>query len=56
MTSQLRDDQKIPARDLVPRALSAGVFLLFQLPLLLPVIVGWVLMTLFSRIRGVTRG
>ena len=56
MTSQLRDDQKTPARDLVRRTLNAGVFLLLELPLLLPVIVGWALMTLFIRVRALTRG
>ena len=56
MTSQLRDDQKTPVKDLAPRTLAAGVFLVLELPLLLPVIVGWVLMTLFIRVRTLTHG
>ena len=56
MTSQLCDDYKPGPREVLPRTLAAGVLLLFELPLLLPVIVGWVLITLFIRVQALTGG
>ena len=46
------EDQR--QKGVVPRSLAAGVFLLFELPLVLPLILGWVAMTLFIRVRALT--
>jgi hypothetical protein len=56
MRSQLRDGQKPGPREVLPRTLAAGLLLLFELPLLLPLIVGWVLTTLLILLQALTRG
>ena len=55
-TARRHDDHRAPTREAVPRTLAAGVFLLFELPLLLPVFVGWVVMTVVIRVRDLTHG
>ena len=42
----------MPRRGVVLRAVVAGVFLLLELPLLLPLIVGSVVMALVVRVRA----
>jgi hypothetical protein len=55
-TAHRYGDERPPAREVVPRTLAAGAFLVFELPLLLPVIVGWVAVTLVIRVRDLTQG
>lgn len=52
MRSHHEQGRRAEARGMLARTVAGGVFLLFELPLLLPVIVGWALTEAAVRVRS----
>ncbi len=55
MSSQSTAGQRMRRPGVLPRSVMAGIFLLLELPLLLPIIVGAILMALVIRVGALRR-